>query len=64
MLDYITSNLLLPIGGIGISLFTGWKAWAIIKKELEFSPPTAFAMEWMCKLIAPILIGFILIYNI
>ncbi|MGY3803433.1 sodium-dependent transporter [Pigmentibacter ruber] len=64
LLDYITSNLLLPIGGIGISLFTGWKAWEVIKRELEFSPLTAFAMEWMCKLIAPILIGFILIYNI
>ncbi len=64
LLDYLTSNLLLPIGGIGIAIFTGWVAWPAIKNELDFSPPTAFAMEWMCKLIAPILIGFILIYNI
>lgn len=63
LLDYLTSNLLLPIGGIGISIFTGWVAWPIIKRELDFSPPMAFAMEWMCKLIAPILIGLILIYN-
>ncbi|KAB8031856.1 sodium-dependent transporter [Fluviispira multicolorata] len=64
LMDYSATNILLPIGGIGTALFTGWKIWPLIEDELVYSPKLSLGMKWICRVIAPLLIAFILIYNI
>jgi NSS family neurotransmitter:Na+ symporter len=65
IMDYIGSNLLLPLGGISVSLFVGW---AILPRALDETTgggrhPFPLAPVWIfiCRWIAPIAIGWILI---
>ncbi|MGL6070678.1 sodium-dependent transporter [Craterilacuibacter sp.] len=64
LMDYSASNILLPIGGIGTALFAGWKVWPAMRAELALSRPAQAAMRAMCCVIAPLLIGLILVWNI
>ncbi|BBH52412.1 sodium-dependent transporter [Fluviispira sanaruensis] len=63
-MDYLATNILLPLGGIGTALFTGWKIWPLIEDELSHSPRISLGMKWICRIIAPVLIALILIFNI
>ncbi|MGA0394506.1 MAG: sodium-dependent transporter [Rhodospirillales bacterium] len=64
-LDYLSSNLLLPLGGIFIALFVGW---FFSEKALEEATaggkhrfPVARFWMFICKFIAPLAIAWILI---
>jgi len=64
-LDYLSSNLLLPLGGIFIALFVGW---FFSEKALEEATaggkhrfPVARIWMFICKFIAPLAIAWILI---
>ena len=67
-LDWVASNLLLPIGGMFISIFVGWKLGKIkVKNELEkgghhVSPVFLSVFIFIVKYIAPIAI-FIVALN-
>ena len=57
-LDHLTSNVLLPIGGIAIALFAGWALpKAVMAQELELGPRGAAALYWMLRWLTPALIG-------
>jgi len=65
--DFLTANILLPIGGILIALFAGW-AW---KKGAEqemmqgSTQKTLFRVWlWTVRIVAPIAVGAILISNL
>ncbi len=65
LMDYIGSNLLLPFGGIAVSLFVRW---VILPRALEEAAgqgrhpfPLAGAWIFICRFIAPAAIGWILI---
>jgi len=46
LLDHLTSNLLLPAGGLALALFTGWALpKQILAEELDLEP-TALEMMW------------------
>ncbi|MEX2449513.1 MAG: sodium-dependent transporter [Rhodospirillales bacterium] len=65
LLDYLSANILLPLGGIGIALFIGWAFSADALKEAaaDGGHRFPFANVWMfiCKFIAPVAIAWILI---
>jgi NSS family neurotransmitter:Na+ symporter len=66
-MDFLSSKVLLPLGGIAIALFAGWKAWPVIREELGHSSSSAsfmFMLRFMCCVGAPLGIGWVLIQGL
>lgn len=65
LMDYLSLKILLPVGAIGICLFVGWAFWPTAGEELggEHGPAPSWApvWRWMCAVVAPLLILWILI---
>lgn len=65
LMDFISSNLLLPIGGLFISLFVGWVVWGKAKEEIiahnGVVPGWITAWGLIVKFVAPVAIAFILL---
>jgi NSS family neurotransmitter:Na+ symporter len=64
LLDYITAKLMLPLGGMFICIFVGWRIdKKILKAELTNKGTVSFyffsTYSFLLKYIAPIAIGFI-----
>ena len=68
LLDYVSSNLIMPFGGIMIAILVGWKAWPVISARL--TRPDGTCPVWLplfkffCRFIAPVLIFVILLQNL
>lgn len=65
-LDSLTSKIMLPLGGMLISIFTGWYldrriVWGEISNEGKLKVPLFKAYIFILKFIAPIAIGLIFI---
>ena len=63
LIDYFTANLLMPLGGILIALFVGWRLKREhIENELSFGSPV-IAQVWLVlvRFIAPVAILWVLI---
>ncbi len=64
-MDYIASNILLPVGGILISIFVGWIIADKMKDEVTNSGEKAFpfmgAWLFICRFIAPVAVAWILV---
>lgn len=67
-MDYLTSNLMLPIGGIGVSVFVGWvvapRVLAEVTSDGQYRFPLAPVWLFICRFIAPVAIAWILISGI
>ncbi len=63
LLDFITSNLMLPIGGILIAIFAGWRMTAeSTKAELHITNPTIYtAWQVLVRYIAPVAVFIVLL---
>jgi len=68
--DFFASNILLPLGGILISIFVGWK-WGMEKAVPHLLDganeyPTILLNIWeiLVKFVAPVLISFVFIYKL
>ncbi|MEE9232009.1 MAG: sodium-dependent transporter [Nitrospirales bacterium] len=63
LLDFITSNLMLPLGGILIALFAGWLMTAEnTKAELQMANPTVYlAWQALVRYIAPVAVFIVLL---
>ena len=60
-LDYITANILLPLGGIFISIFAGWIIKPeILKEELNLSFTSFTIVQTLLRYVAPI--GILLVF--
>jgi len=60
-LDYITANILLPLGGIFISIFAGWIIKPeILKEELNLSAFSFSIVQVLLRFIAPL--GILLVF--
>ena len=64
-MDYVGSNILLPMGGVAVALFVGW---VILPRAMEEATgggehPFPLAPYWrfICRYVAPIAIGWILV---
>lgn len=57
-LDYLTSNVLLPAGGLAIALFAGWALpGAALAEELRLGPRGAALLRAMLRWVTPALIS-------
>jgi NSS family neurotransmitter:Na+ symporter len=55
LLDYLTSNLLLPLGGFAIAVFAGWVVPAgVLAEELRLGPRAARALRFLLRYLAPV----------
>ena len=63
LLDFITSNLMLPLGGILIALFAGWLMTAeSTKAELHIANPTLYSTwQALVRYIAPVAVFIVLL---
>jgi NSS family neurotransmitter:Na+ symporter len=60
-LDYVTANILLPLGGIFISIFAGWIIKPeILKEELNLSAFSFSIVQVLLRFIAPL--GILLVF--
>jgi len=60
-LDYLTSNLLLPLGGMATALLASWVAWRALQPHLARNGrPPAAATRLLAGVVGPLLIGVIL----
>jgi neurotransmitter:Na+ symporter, NSS family len=58
LLDQLTSNLLLPLGGLAIALFAGWAVPdRMLVEELRLGPAGAFALRTVLRYVAPVAIA-------
>lgn len=66
LIDYFTANLMMPVGGILISLFVGWRLKPeFIEANLAFgSPLVARTWLWTLRLVAPVAILGVLITSL
>jgi neurotransmitter:Na+ symporter, NSS family len=54
LLDHVTSNVLLPLGGLGISLFAGWIAdERLLGEELGLARAGAARLRWFLRWLVP-----------
>ena len=64
-IDWITSNLMLPVGGILIAGFLGWTAAGrILDDELGGSGAGIALLSWLLRLVVPAIIGAVLVTGI
>jgi NSS family neurotransmitter:Na+ symporter len=63
LLDFVTSNLMLPLGGILIALFAGWlMKTENTKAELRITNPTTYAIwQTLVRYIAPVAVFIVLL---
>ena len=58
LIDHLTSNVLLPIGGLAIALFAGWALPAsVLAGELRLTPRGGARLRWLLRWAAPALIA-------
>ena len=64
VLDELTSNVLLPLGGLGLTLFAGWVMPArVLSGELGLSPAGTVLLRTLLRYVAPAAIIFVAIGN-
>ncbi|MTI19385.1 sodium-dependent transporter [Rhodobacteraceae bacterium RKSG542] len=63
--EFLTDKLLLPIGGIAVSVMAGWVAYPLIVEELTNKGTAQFAYlpvwSFVCRIFAPLAILYILV---
>lgn len=60
LLDFVCTNVLMPVGGLTIAVLAGWKAWPAVRDELTsaraYSPATLKFLRASIAVLAPILV--------
>jgi len=66
LIDYATANLMMPLGGILMALFVGWRIKPeALSSDLSFGSPTLFnAWLWMIRVIVPLAILWVLVTSL
>nr|VFK15667.1 MAG: neurotransmitter:Na+ symporter, NSS family [Candidatus Kentron sp. LPFa]VFK31304.1 MAG: neurotransmitter:Na+ symporter, NSS family [Candidatus Kentron sp. LPFa] len=65
LLDYLTSNIMLPLGGLLFALFAGWKmARASTREELGVGDGVGFKLwRFLVRYVSPVGIGLVLLHS-
>ncbi|GAB3333817.1 sodium-dependent transporter [Marilutibacter aestuarii] len=63
MIEFVSNNLMLPLGGLLIALFAGWVVKkSLLKDELDTLSPGVLALwRWVVRVVAPLLVLAVLI---
>jgi len=63
IVDFVTGNIMLPLGGILVCLFAGW---ALSRQTMESELGTGWVMSrwhFACRYLIPLAVGFILVFG-
>jgi NSS family neurotransmitter:Na+ symporter len=57
-MDYVSSNILLPVGALLTSVFVGWRVSELFERGdlAESSPTTRKACVWLLRFVCPLAI--------
>ncbi|MDF1764052.1 MAG: sodium-dependent transporter, partial [Oleibacter sp.] len=62
MLDFLTTNLLMPLGGVMIAIFVGWfMSWRAVTDEARLSPAILQVWKVMIRVISPAAVALVFI---
>lgn len=63
MLDFLTANIMLPLGGLLIAVFVGWAMrQADLKEEVKMESPLMYTIwRFVLKFIAPVAVAIVLV---
>ena len=66
LIDYATANLMMPLGGILMALFVGWRIKPdVLSSDLSFGSPALFNMWlWMIRVVVPLAILWVLVSSL
>lgn len=65
LIDYLTSNIMLPVGGFAISVFASWKlSTALTRAELDLPPGLYKTWLLLARFLAPVAVLLILIFSV
>lgn len=68
VLDYVSSNLIMPFGGIMVAIMVGWKSWSLISGQLLKADNRnhwwLLPLKWFLRYIAPVMIFIVLLQNL
>lgn len=66
VLDYLTANIMMPLGGLLLAVFAGWRLpGSALAQELKLTSPMLFKMFlWLLRLVAPLSIFAIFLANL
>ncbi len=65
LLDYLTANILLPLGGLLVALFVGWfMARQALEQELALPAPLFSLWYAVVRYITPVAVAIVFIYNL
>jgi NSS family neurotransmitter:Na+ symporter len=54
LIDHVTSNVLLPVGGFALAVFAGWALpRTFLTEELRLPPAAAARLHWVLRYVAP-----------
>jgi NSS family neurotransmitter:Na+ symporter len=63
LLDHLTSNIMLPFGGLALALFAGWILPSrLLAEEIGLSPRTARALQLLLRFIVPACIAVVTLF--
>ena len=61
-MDYVSNNIMLPLGGMLIALFTGWfLSQDIVARQLQISGGKLIMFKVLVRFVAPIGVGLVFI---
>ncbi len=66
LIDYLVSNLIMPIGGVAYALFAGWWLQREVQVEELGVGDGAWFKLWLAlaRVLAPIAIALVLLFNL
>jgi len=66
LIDYLTANIMMPLGGLLLAVFVGWRvAPATIREELNIKSPRFFrTWFWLLRWVVPVSIAAIFVSNL
>ena len=60
LLDYVCSNVMMPLGGLSIALLAGWKAWPVFKAQInavhQYPAALNTFLKFSLRFLAPLLV--------
>jgi len=63
LLDHLTSNIMLPLGGFALALFAGWKLPArLLAEEIGVGQHTALVLQFLLRYIVPTCVAILALF--
>ncbi len=61
-MDYVTNNIMLPLGGMFIALFAGWVVdQKVTEEQLQLSPGQFAIWQALVRFVAPAAVGVVFV---